>query len=166
MTPKSLFRLAIQLCGLYLMYWSILKLVSIGVYLLVEGTTQLPVNSWVIFTEIAIIVAPLVIGVVLIFTAKKIASWFVRDADNEPMKVEKEDIIEVVTVIVGIILIVTTIPNTGVAVQQLRAGFGSPVLIVLFIRIIVGAILIWKARVISQYIMKINAVGKSELTKL
>lgn len=157
MTPKSLFRLAIQICGLYIIYLVIAGLPQTILGLFYIGRDSVYRGSLLMPFEIAIFLVPLIVGLILIFHAKRITGHFIREDDGLLVSVRKEDIIEVVTVIVGILRIVTSLPDSRLAIITFSSD--NPTLIIIGIRIVVGAVLIWKARAISRYIMKINAVN-------
>src|SRR3989344_1118753 len=163
MTPKSLFRLAIQLCGLYLIYWTIVGVPRIIAYAIILPRQIGYGSAELVIGEIIGLILHLVVGLVLLFASGKITSHFMSDDSTEPVSVAKESIIEIVIVVAGIIMIVANIPAIYPAITS--SGTFLPfrsTLTEILITIAAGTVLIWKARTLSRFIMRIKAIESND----
>ncbi len=166
MKPKSLFRLAIQICGLYVMFGAFMSLPSvISNMLILAGHPEYSAmyGGWLLMaTQILTFALPVIIGTVLIFAAKKIASFFIHEEDEEPLNVKKEDILEIIIVVIGIVTVIGVIPDAVTSFKYYTGGIFQDyipyALIPTGLKILVGLIFIWKARALSRYTMRLPAI--------
>lgn len=164
MTSKSLFQLTIQLCGFYFIFQSILQLIKTLTLIFAPDYHQLFELSTkeYVFSQIVVLAIYMLSGFALLFLARSIANYFSHKEDKELIHLKKQDIIEVFLIGLGIVMIVSVIPNIYPVVVSMGSDMDSNILTNTGIIIALNGLIIWKARSISEYIMKINAVSKKE----
>jgi hypothetical protein len=163
MTSKSIFQLAIQLCGLYFIFQAILQLIKTVTLIFapaVHQTYTMPQEY--IFSQISVFAIYSISGFALVLSARFIANFFSHKDDIEPLQLKKQDVIEVFLIGVGVAKIVSSIPNVYPFIASLGSDIDTNLLANTAIIIGFNGLLIWKARSIAVYIMKLNAVSKKE----
>ncbi len=162
MTYKALFKLAIQLSGLYFIFISIIGIPKALAYILLLQNSPSYGASGMTAAQFISIAITAIFGLIMIYAAKKITDFFIRTDDPAVLNIAKESILEMVMIILGIFIIVMSIPNiSSLFVSLFSSGpFETEVLLSTIISIVACVILINKARVISQFLIKINPIAK------
>ena len=161
MKTKSFFQLVIQLCGLYYIYLAIKDLVLYFTFLSMQSGQPMYGDESIMTSQLIVLAIHLLIGLVLLFVAKKITALLLRSEDDADITgVSKADIVEIVLIVAGIITIFSSIPSayTKYAVFEDNPSALAHGIIAL----VASAIVIWNARPISKFIMKINVIDKDE----
>jgi hypothetical protein len=162
MTYKSLFKLAIQLSGLYFIFISIVGIPKVLVYVLLLQNSPSYGTSSVTIAQFLSIVLTAVFGLIMMYAAKKITDFFIHTDEPALLNISRESILEMVMIVLGIAMIVTRIPDISSILVSLFSSetFETKILLSTVISIVACIILIYKARAISQFLMKINTISK------
>jgi len=162
MTTKSLFRIAIQLSGLYFVFISIVGIPKeIALYVLMSKQIAAMGSLFLIGPMIGLALG-LVLGLVLIFGANKITKLFLRADEGDPVTPAKADVIEVAMILVGVVTVVLNLSGLSNVIANIQGGYNPPILVDVIAPIVFGLVIIWKARAITRYILRINAIGKEQ----
>ena len=162
MTYKSLFKLAIQLTGLYFIFISITGIPKIIAYTLLLQSAPTYGQSGLTISQFLSVVITAVLGLIMVYAAKKITDLFVKTDEPALLNVAKESILEVAMILLGIYIIAMNIPNISSLLVSLllSEAFQIKLFLSSIISIVACFVIIYNARAISQFLVKIKTIAK------
>jgi len=159
MSYKTLFKLIIQIFGLNLIFRGIIGIPQLYATNAIFSNQMegLGFYGWTPLIGAVIIVF---VGVLLVYFANKLTSVFAKDMSGEVVQVSKEGVIEIALVLMGLIVITGLISDTFNHLASIFYGNIAVPVASFLTPLVLAGILIWKAGLISRFIVKINTIKK------